>query len=93
MILLSLIEITWLVKKKKDIISSISSLGERHCPQLNPLHLKGDLCQVDWNWLSGSGEEDENVNSLQLHQRERGVEIRNIHLCDLSVGLYSSTND
>ena len=39
---------------------------------LNPLH-PGILCaKFDWNWPSGSGEENENVKSLQTDRQTDG---------------------
>ena len=39
---------------------------------LNPLH-PGILCaKFGWNWSSGSGEEDENVKSLQTYGQTNG---------------------
>ena len=38
---------------------------------LNPLHPRMICTKFDWIWPSGSGEEDENVKSLQRRQRRR----------------------
>ena len=38
---------------------------------LSPLHLRMHCAKFCWNWPSGSGEEDENVNSLRQKQHHR----------------------
>ena len=39
---------------------------------LNPLHPRMICAKVGWNWPSGSGEEDENVKSLQTDRQTDG---------------------
>ena len=39
--------------------------------KLNPLHPRMLCAKFGWNWLSGSGEEGENVKSLWRQQRQR----------------------
>ena len=39
---------------------------------LNPLHLRMFCAKFDWNWPSGSGEEDENVKCLQTDRQIDG---------------------
>ena len=38
---------------------------------LNPLHPRMLCAKFGWNWLSGSGEEDENVRSLRRQRQQR----------------------
>ena len=42
------------------------------CSNLNPLHPMMLCVKFGWNWLSGSGEEDENVKSLQMDGQKDG---------------------
>ena len=42
-----------------------------HLKNLNSLHSRVICAKFGWNWLSGSGEEDENVKSLRQQQRGR----------------------
>ena len=41
------------------------------CTNLNPLHPRMLCVKFGWNWLSASGEEDENVKSLRRGQWQR----------------------
>ena len=55
--------------KTKLIISPWKRAGPSIWTNLNPLH-PGILCaKFGWNWPSGSGEEDENVKSLQTDRQ------------------------
>ena len=49
---------------------------------LNPLHPRMLCAKFGWNWLSSSGEEDENVKSLQTDGQTDDVQqvIRKVHL-------------
>ena len=40
-------------------------------PESNPLHPRMLFAKFGWNWTSGSGEEDENGESLRHWQRQR----------------------
>ena len=90
----SLVEINPVVLEKKIVKIcqfifkipqlSISPLGRMWLfiwTNLNALH-PGTLCaKFGWNWPSGSGEEDENVKSLQTYRRMDGQQvIRKAHL-------------
>ena len=64
------------------IISPWKRAGPFIWRNLNPLHPRMLCAKFGWNWLSGSGEEDENVKSLQTDRRRddgRQV-IRKAHL-------------
>ena len=51
------------------IISPWKRAGPFIWTNLNPLHLRMLCAKFGWNWFSGSGEEDENVKSLQTDGR------------------------
>ena len=53
------------------IISSWKREGLFIWTNLNPLHPRMLCAKFDWNWPSGSGEEDENVKSLRQRQQRR----------------------
>ena len=55
------------------IISPWKRAGPFICTNvnLNHLHPRMHCAKFGWNWLSGSGEEDENVKSLRQQQRQR----------------------
>ena len=54
------------------IISPWKRAGPFIRTNLNPLYPRMFCAKFDWNWPSGSGEEDENVKSLrQWRQRQR----------------------
>ena len=58
-------------------------LGKEHLNNLNPFHPWILCAKFGWNWPSGSGEEDENVKSLQTDRRtdrRRTQVIRKAHL-------------
>ena len=46
---------------------------------LYPLHPRMLCVKFGWNWLSGSGEEDENVKSLRQRRRQRQQRRRTTH--------------
>ena len=55
------------------------------CTNLNPLHPRILCAKFGWNWPRGSGEEDENVKSLQTadgrtHGRTTGDQISSLEL-------------
>ena len=54
------------------IISPWKRAGPFIWTNLNPLHPRMLCAKFDWNWSSGSGEEDENVKSLQTDRRTDG---------------------
>ena len=68
------------------IISPLKRAGPFIWTKLNPLHLRMLCTKFGWNWPSGSGEEDENVKSLQTNgQTDRRTDdgrqvIRKAHL-------------
>ena len=48
---------------------------------LNPLHPRKLCAKFNWNWASGFGEDDENVNSLQTDGQTDGQQaIRKAHV-------------
>ena len=51
------------------IISPCKRAGPFIWTNLNPLHLRMLCAKFGWNWPSGSGEEDENVKSLQTDRQ------------------------
>ena len=56
------------------IISPWKRAGPFIWINLNPLHPRMLCAKFDWNWPSGSGEEDENVKSLQRQRRRRTMD-------------------
>ena len=53
------------------IISPWKRAGPFLWTNLNPLYRRMLCAKFGWNWLSGSGEEDENVKSLRQRRRQR----------------------
>ena len=53
------------------IISPRKRAGPFIWTNLNPLHPRMLCAKFGWNWPCGSGEQDENVKSLQRQQRQR----------------------
>ena len=53
------------------IISPWKRRGPFIWKNLNPLHPRMLCAKFGWNWLSGSGEEDEYVKSLRQHQQQQ----------------------
>ena len=51
------------------IISPLKRPGPFIWTNLNPLHLRMLCAKFGWNWPSGSGEDDENVKSLQTDRQ------------------------
>mgnify|MGYP003691611305 CR=1 FL=1 len=54
------------------IISPWKRVGLFTWTNLNSLHPRMLCAKFNWNWPSGSGEEDENVKSLQTDRRTDG---------------------
>ena len=54
------------------IISTWKRMGPFIWTNLNPLHPRILCAKFGWNWPSGSGEEDENVKSLQTDRQTDG---------------------
>ena len=63
--------ITLIKGRKKNIIKLTRINWFFIWTDLNPLHPRMLCAKFGWNWLSGSGEEDENVKSLWQRQRRR----------------------
>ena len=53
----------------RNLISPWKRAGPFICTNLNLLHPRTLCAKLGWNWPSGSGEDDENIKSLQQQQR------------------------